>query len=814
MENDKETCSILYHHFFSKSSTAMAILDREGQILAANKKFESILENMSPKIKKTDHKTRYFPLFWSSLLPLAAGQHNYALFESSIRFIKNGKETLHWFSVHAWRIKDDSAGGETSFIGLSLEDNTLLKQEERKLLLEKETTRRSIEAKDQFLANMSHEIRTPIQTIIGMTELLQETRLDHEQSEYSKQVKFSATILLSLINDILDYSKIEAGKMELENIDFDLEDTIEQAVEMIALEAHKKDLYIATCIPLEANIIINGDPGKFRQIIINLVKNAVKFTHDGGILVSVSLDEYSGAEGLTVSVTDTGIGISKETRQKLFSTFVQADASNTRRFGGTGLGLAISRNLVELMKGRIETIPNKGKGSTFRFTIPLRRSENMPPPLPHAERDGKLRILVTDNCLQERKIIVSYLGDLGYINIDEAETGESALKMMRAAVKKGSPYQLCFLNMLMPVMDGWRLAAEIHNDDTIKSADLILMVPHGLMGADAKMTLLKWFKAYINKPIKRRRLADTISAVFGEVQELEELEELDAEEPGTEKPGSLEPGSLEPVSPEDFLSPDEKISKESFILIAEDHLVNQKLFAVIIEKLGCRPVLADNGQEAIKKISDNHIDLVFMDIQMPEMTGHEAAKILRSNGFKKPIIAVTASALSNEREICLKAGMNDILFKPFLKSDIEKMLQKWLSPKEDFIPIQVEGPEVTLKSGSYFNAVHMFETFMGEKKLALSLLSHFLERTNDQIESIRCNINGEAWEKARIEAHTIKGAAFTMGGTELGNAASRLEKALKNIERDAMEAAYPVLKDIFACFKKEAEDYIKSTPKE
>ena len=827
MENGVENNLNLHFCFFNESDSAMAVLNRELHILTANKKFEILLQSLSPTSRSPSQSSRHFPLFWSSLLPLATGQYNFAFFESPLRLLKDGKETLHWFTVHAWRIKNNPDGTADSLIGLIMDDNTLVRQEGNQLLLDKQFAEKTIEAKDRFLANMSHEIRTPIQTIIGMTELLQDTSLDQEQSEYSRQVRFSATVLLSLINDILDYSKIEAGKMELEHIDFDLEQIIEQAVEMIALEAHKKELYLATSIPLETNIIINGDPGKFRQIVINLVKNAVKFTKEGGIIVSVRIVETDGGEALSVSVADTGIGINEDTRARLFSSFVQADASNSRRFGGTGLGLAISRSLVELMKGRIEMVPNEGGGSIFRFSIPLIRSNKMSDPLPLPERDGALKILVVDDCKKERKIVVSCLRDLGYNDISEAETGESALKMMLAATKKGSPYQLCLLDMIMPVMDGWRLAAEIFNNKNIRSADLILMVPNGLMGSDTKMTLLKWFKAYINKPIKRKRLADTITAVLGEIQELEELDtELeDAEESkasserGTGSDAVSDAGNGDENSDEsDAASGEKEVQalqpEDVMILIAEDHHVNQKLFAMIVEKIGYRYVLADNGHEAIEKALSNPIDLIFMDIQMPGMTGYEAAEILRKQGFNKPIIAVTASAISEEWDFCIKAGIDDIMIKPFLKTDIEEMARKWLHSDRSSQSIPAESPEEVQEIGKYFDSAQMLATFMDEKELALNLLAHFLERTGTQIEKILEYKNARDWENARLEAHTIKGAALTMGGAELGAAAFTLEKAFKNINRDEMETGYPVIKKAFANFKMEAEEYLKSAPRE
>ena len=840
MEKKEKKEPGLYFRFFNEADTAMAVLNREGLILAANEKFQNILASICQSGTNTGSGQKQLPssireipdplytqVFWSSLLPVLNGEKKHVVFECTFNFPKESSvvaDIPHWFNAHAWLIEEASPERNSPeaerLIGLVLDDYTLVRQEEKKLLLGKEIAEKAMEAKDQFLANMSHEIRTPIQTIIGMIELLQETNLDREQTEYSRQVKFSTEVLLTLINDILDYSKIEAGKMELEHIDFDLEQIIEQAVEMIALEAHRKDLYITTNIPSETSIIIKGDPSKFRQIMINLVKNAVKFTSDGGITVSVNLTKLPDSEAVRVSVADTGIGVNEETRPKLFSTFMQADVSNTRRFGGTGLGLAISNNLVNLMKGKIEMVPNEGGGSIFRFEVPLDRSGDKPEPLPPPEMNGKLRILIVDDRAPEREIIGSRLREMGYTDISQADSGETAIRMLKEASDKDCAFHLCFLDMIMPVMDGWRLAAEIHNDTEIRQPDLILMVPHGLMGADTKMTLLKWFKAYINKPIKRRSLAETISLVLNEPQELEEAavleEQIDAEDPDHKKdiPVLLEAeGSFVQPSGKSSVPLKSKLP----VLIAEDHPVNQKLFSMIMDKQGYSSILADDGLDALEKIAANQVALVFMDIQMPRMNGYEAAENLRKQGFKKPIIAVTASALSDERQHCLNSGIDDVLVKPFKRPDIEKMLQKWIvisetTPEATLIPIEEFPLEITEpavnEQGSVFCAEEILDTFMGNREMVLQLLLRFINRTQEQIKNLPYLEKAENFEAARMEAHTIKGAAYTMSGTELAKASARLELAYKNIDREEMKAAFPPVTGAFARFKKEAEDFL------
>ncbi|MDR1238536.1 MAG: response regulator [Treponema sp.] len=840
MEAQMQSRAGLFYRFFAESGMALVIMDTEGDILAANRRFNELYMSLDIPGAVRDAKGRprsmrefldlrgkpFFDAFFSPLINGGAGEMD---FDTPSHREAENRNILHRFKAHAWFIERNEAAVSAArgpFIGLEVEDQTRAWEESQRFLADREIAEKAMDAKNQFLANMSHEIRTPIQTVIGMTELLQDTSLDYEQSEYAGQIKFSAEVLLTLINDILDYSKIEAGRMELEHTDFDLEQTIEQAVEMIAIEAHKKGLEIAMDIPPDADIIIRGDPNKFRQIVINLAKNAVKFTREGSVTVMARLTEFEGKKACCVSVADTGIGVREEDRKRLFTTFMQADVSTTRRFGGTGLGLAISRNLVELMSGFIEMAPHEGGGSIFRFTIPIEVSDAVPEPLRPPAGGRDLRILVVDDRPESRYIITSYLEDIGYLNIEAAESGETALILMRAAASRTQPYALCFIDSIMPVMDGWRLAAEIHNDDAINRAALILMVPHGTLGADTKMTLLQWFRDYINKPVKRRSLADTINFVLGEpVAELEAV-------PAGGAPDLVPAAALSPPAAADMAG-------KPLILIVEDHPVNQKLFSMFMDKLGYPSVLAADGLDGLEKAAANPAALIFMDIQMPRMNGYEAAEILRKRGFRRPIIAVTASALADERERCMQSGFDDILIKPFKRPDIEKMLEKWITVRQDgpawtaaeaVLPDTLSGPPVSsspppaashagpaapLPEGSsvplkIFDRADLMETFMDNEETAKSLLAHFIDRTEPQIAAIPGLAAREDWESARREAHTVKGGALTMGGRELGETAARLELACKNKDKPGMTAALPPVAEAFARFKTAVEAYLGS----
>jgi signal transduction histidine kinase/CheY-like chemotaxis protein/HPt (histidine-containing phosphotransfer) domain-containing protein len=803
----------LFYRLYAGASVPIGVTDSLGAFITVNVECDRIISSFAGSdaqgadlsAKFLEDALRNSPEFIQFIESGEKRRH----FSLSIR---NRKNVERKFRVMAWRIqagKGAETGGPGPFFGIILHDLTKEWHEEKRLKQIILNAEAATEAKSLFLANMSHEIRTPIQTIIGMTELLQDTRLDREQAEYSRQVKFSAEVLLSLINDILDYSKIEAGKTELEIIDFDLEQAVEQAVEMISLEAHKKGLEITLDIPPDAGIVIRGDQHKFRQIVINLVKNAVKFTWQGGVLITVRLTKLDGRDAVHVAVADTGVGVPPESQGQLFTTFFQVDPSHTRRFGGTGLGLAISRNLVELMRGNIGMIPNEPNGSVFHFTVPIERTAAEPSASGDAGStqasfmgevsavNRNIRILVVDDYVDSARILASYLNDFGFERVETVSSGEEALEELRVAASMNRPFDLCFIDMIMPRMDGWRLAAEINGDKKINHARLILIVPQGLLGADAKMTLLRWFNANVSKPIKRRDLASSINAALAET-----AVDLETVPPEPAAAGAAADDTVFDAAGKDSAG-------KPLILIVEDNPVNQNLFSMIIGKLGYPTVTADDGIDALEKAAAHPVSFVFMDIQMPRMNGYEAAAELRKRGFTNPVIAVTASALANERLHCIQAGFNDILVKPFKRPDIEKMLAAWVSRAG---PPMAAAPEAAVKPETappVFDPGELRETFMAEDELIESMLAKFIVRTEEQIEqSMPLAAGREDWETAMREAHTIKGTAFNMSGKELGTAAARLEEAFRARNRDDTAAALGPLKEAFIRFKAAAEAYL------